>query len=427
MQVGAYNLNTQINSLLRQTEKIIEKHDAIDKAIGAKFNIFTILERDRSETRHSRLLAELLNPKGSHGQGGVYLKLFYQVFEEELKTCWSKNNNTFKIDIFAEKALVHTEQSNNIDGKQGFIDIVVETNEFAIVIENKIDAGDQDAQLERYEQSKKGKNILLIYLTLDGREPSLNAKGTLSQKSIVLMSYSFHIIKWLEICIKESATLPAVRETLAQYSKLLLKITNQNEETMDNELVELLLKDGNLRVADKLSKALPEVKAKIELKFWKKVKELLVPMLSEYDLIYRDTEDDVIFERIRTRQKSGVGIIWMYHNVEYAKGTLFNFALAYDNSNDKLYIGCYPCKPDGTIIQDSSRKCVKLLNEPFKANKHYEYFGQKRDFFGDGIFELLDPNKCDEMAEETVNDLIPFLEKLQQRIDVYFEINKQLG
>lgn len=425
--MGAYNLNTQINSLLRQTEKIIEKHDAIDKATGAKFNIFTILERDRSETRHSRLLAELLNPKGSHGQGGVYLKLFYQVFEEELKTYWSKNDNSFKIDIFAEKASVHTEQSNNIDGKQGFIDIVVETNEFAIVIENKIDAGDQEAQLERYEQSKKGKNVLLIYLTPDGREPSSNSKGILSQKSIVLMSYSFHIIKWLEMCIKESATLPAVRETLAQYSKLLLKITNQNEETMDNELVELLLKDGNLRVADKLSKALPEVKAKIELKFWKKVYELLVPKLDKYGFTYWIVEDDEKLKRILYRKKNSVVIMEIFFDQEYEIGKIFNFSFAYDNYDDRLYIGCYPCTTDhASYIKDGSVTCVDLLDYPFKVNNHYEYFGQKRDFFGDGIFELLDPNKCDEMAKETVNDLLPFLEKLQQRIDVYFETNKQL-
>ncbi len=410
-------MNTQINSLLRQTEKIIEKHDAIDKAIGGKFNIFSILGMEHYEVKtHSAFIYDFINPQGSHVQGDTYLRLFAK--------------EALEIEVFNCKDLkVKREDPTNENRR---IDFTIENDQYVIAIEMKIYASDQHQQLVDYAShinsraEKLGKKAKVYYLTLDGNDAEeISTRNQLTQEDVVYkkISFSSHILKWIEMCTKESVVLPAVRETLAQYSKLLRKITNQNEETMDNELVELLLKDSNLIVADKLSKALPEVKAKIELKFWKKVNELLVPMLSEYDLIYRDTEDDGIFERIRNRQKSGVGIIWMYHKAEYAKGKLFNFALAYDNYNDKLYIGCYPCKLDGTFIQDSST-CVKLLNEPFKANKHYEYFGQKRNFFGDGIFELLDPNKCDEMAEETVNDLMPYLEILQQRINNYFQ-NKQ--
>ena len=43
------------------------------------FNIFTTLLSVHDEVRlHSRFLAAMLNPKGSHAQGSLFLKLFLQ-------------------------------------------------------------------------------------------------------------------------------------------------------------------------------------------------------------------------------------------------------------------------------------------------------------------------------------------------------------
>jgi hypothetical protein len=406
------------NSLLKQVEKIIEKHDAIDKVTGAKFNIFTILERDHSETRHSRFLAELLNPKGSHGQGNIYLKLFYETLEDEFKERWFEQNVSFNLEAFADKALVYTEQSN---GENGLIDIIIETTTHAIIIENKIYAGDQDKQLERYAQSKKNKNILIIYLTLDGYQPSQKSLGMLKVEEVVLLSYAIHIIKWLKACINQSATLPAIRETLLQYVKLLQKMTYQTGDVMEREMIELLLKDGNLKAAQEISNVLNKARATLEAKFWFQVNKLLIPYITENSFQEKEYSEQEIMSFVLARPKCGDSMLeFWYARQEYQKGRYFNFGIGCDNIDNRLYIGCYPINQEHEYLQDSCSECIKLLENPFETNKHYVYFGEKRDFFGEGIYELLDAKQCNELAQETVNDLIPILKKLKIHVDDYF-------
>lgn len=416
IQAGAYNLNSYANSLLRQAEKIIEKHDAVNKATGGRFNIFSVLGMEHNEVKtHSAFIYDFINPLGSHAQGDIYVRLFVE--------------NVLGLESFNIKNLKIKREDPTVENRR--IDFSIENDRYFIAIEMKIYALDQHQQLVDYakhanEYAKKvGKEAKIYYLTLTGNdadETSVRDKDTHEDVAYEKISFSLHILEWVERCINQSALLPTVRETLVQYAKLLRKITNQNEENMDKELINMLLIDNNLRIADNLSKALPEAKAKLELEFWKKVNELLAPILEEYGFTYWLIEDDEKFELILNRQKSGVTIMEIYHEQEYEKGKLFNFSLAYDNYDDRLYVGCYPCAKDCiNYIKDGSRACVEMLNQPFRANKHFEYFGNKRNFFGDGIFELLDVSKCYEMAEETVNDFIPYLKLLQKRIDEYFQ------
>src|SRR5688500_17218697 len=70
-----------INNLLQQIIAINKKYEGIADITGENFNIFRILKVDSNEVRtHSAFLAELLNPKGSHGQKDVFLKLFIEYF-----------------------------------------------------------------------------------------------------------------------------------------------------------------------------------------------------------------------------------------------------------------------------------------------------------------------------------------------------------
>ncbi|MCL2604122.1 MAG: PD-(D/E)XK nuclease family protein [Defluviitaleaceae bacterium] len=54
----------------------IQKYNAIARETGRAFNIFEIARIEEKEVIVCRVLTELLNPKGRHGQGGAYLKLF---------------------------------------------------------------------------------------------------------------------------------------------------------------------------------------------------------------------------------------------------------------------------------------------------------------------------------------------------------------
>ena len=69
------------------------------------FNIFSILNVDRDEVHtHSAMLSELLNPKGSHGQGDAFLKLFLKdvVHKEDLNTQAAEILTEFSIGSISE-------------------------------------------------------------------------------------------------------------------------------------------------------------------------------------------------------------------------------------------------------------------------------------------------------------------------------------
>ena len=71
----------QLENLLANVSSINKKYEEMARLTGENFNIFRILKIERSEVRmHSALLAELLNPNGSHGCGNIFLELFINHF-----------------------------------------------------------------------------------------------------------------------------------------------------------------------------------------------------------------------------------------------------------------------------------------------------------------------------------------------------------
>ena len=69
-------MNT-IENLLSNVNSIRENADEISRLKGENFNIFSVLRRERDEVVvHNRFIAELLNPKGSHGLGNTPLNYF---------------------------------------------------------------------------------------------------------------------------------------------------------------------------------------------------------------------------------------------------------------------------------------------------------------------------------------------------------------
>lgn len=62
-----------MENLLQNVYTIKKKYVDIAEVTGENFNIFNVLKISRRETvLHTPLIAELLNPYGSHGQGNVF-------------------------------------------------------------------------------------------------------------------------------------------------------------------------------------------------------------------------------------------------------------------------------------------------------------------------------------------------------------------
>ena len=238
-------------NLLQQVNLIKNKYDDLAEYTGENFNVFSILNVYSDELKHSAFIANLLNAKGQHGQKDTFLKLFI----DEITETYLDNNQTLLNDSHAhtlknfdtensyaiiEKHIGKVDYDNNEGGR---IDIVINNYEYNIFIENKIWAGDQYLQIKRY--SEFDKKAPIIFLTLDGKEPSDGSKCELvNLKDFVCFSYEKNIIKWLEKCIKEMANKPIIRETLNQYLQLVKHLTNQSTNNkMGQEITNQILKN----------------------------------------------------------------------------------------------------------------------------------------------------------------------------------------
>ena len=241
-----------LKHLLDQILSINTRYQKINELTGENFNVFRILKLESSEVRmHSAFIGELLNPKASHGQQDTFLKLFIKSF------CFKQNEiDTASCTVEIEKYIGRISADKTTGGR---IDILItDKHGKHIVIENKIYAGDQDYQLQRYHAHNPKAD--LIYLSLHGKEPEEYSKGSLlADIDYRCCSYNLHIADWLEACRKEVAVLPIIRESLTQYLNLIKYLTNQTlNDTMKEEVASLLSAnlEASFIIADNLDNAL---------------------------------------------------------------------------------------------------------------------------------------------------------------------------
>ena len=131
----------RVSELLRFTTAHRRHTEALAQATGEHFNIFKILRIGHLEVKtHSPILGELLNPKGQHGQGAKFLRLFLPKFKIEFAA--ESETATMELEYWTGPV---TEKSG------GRIDIVVKDGKGSkIYVENKIYARDGEKQMMRY-------------------------------------------------------------------------------------------------------------------------------------------------------------------------------------------------------------------------------------------------------------------------------------
>lgn len=219
--------------LLTQVQQVVHNHEKTLRTTGNGFSFTHALNIESDEARfHTKFIGYLLNPKAGHHQGDKFLKLFFDVLDIQVPT------NDFKVEM--EKPIGKVDWEN-VEG--GRIDLLISnsSNGIAYAIELKIYAIEQPKQLERYRNflNRKFKNekSMVYYLTLVGSESSYH-KGFEKYKSI---SFSNHIIDWMERCRLASIDQPLIRETLSQYIANIKRLTNQNpDDQMSDEIINLI-------------------------------------------------------------------------------------------------------------------------------------------------------------------------------------------
>lgn len=197
---------------------------------GENYNIFDVVNLTTDEVKlHSSFIADLLSPLGKHGLGTKPLELFLEIIgisadKDDLSDCLVKREH-------------HIGPISEDYSEGGNIDILIRLPKQIIVIENKIYAGDQPKQMVRYKNFAKRSNHKLLYLTLDGHEPSESSRCEMqTDVDYTCISYADEISRWLEKCKALTINRPLIREILQQYIKTIqsLTYTSMNESNKES-------------------------------------------------------------------------------------------------------------------------------------------------------------------------------------------------
>ena len=175
----------------------------LDRFLSTGFNVFRVIQPD--EIRLSEIIADLLDPSGSHGQQRRFLDAFLRRIIKETNLLES---------LFKQQSCSVTceHRTAYIESSQRRIDIHVEfeNKAFGLGIENKPWAGDQEQQLNDYidDLSERYDMFCFVYLTPEGRNPSENSieagrrEDLKNEGKLICVSYREDILKWLEECCR---------------------------------------------------------------------------------------------------------------------------------------------------------------------------------------------------------------------------------
>ena len=149
--------DTEIKECQEWLDKL--KLDDIPKHKERKKTIMDIAGIDHLETKWSSIYAYFFNPREKHGLG----TLFYDSLSEIIQK--KESNKKIQMNDFSVKT---EEPAKEEDGSTKFIDILLSDGEYAIIIENKVNASLYNP-LQTYwdsikiEDSKKCGIVLSLY------------------------------------------------------------------------------------------------------------------------------------------------------------------------------------------------------------------------------------------------------------------------
>jgi hypothetical protein len=210
---------------------------ALDRRLATGFNVFNLIEPD--ENKLSDILAGLLDPKGSHGQGDLFLRLLFE-----------RLSLGSDAGLCTKDARVRREAPMEGPRKGRRMDVFVEAG-VLLAIENKVDSPEQEDQVRDYladlehrcqRPSSQPSSNTVIYLTPNGRRPELRGNSELENhqesRRLHCWSYQEELRPWLEDC-RRHCEAQKIRDFLSDFISYiesdLKRESEGNQEQEDDE------------------------------------------------------------------------------------------------------------------------------------------------------------------------------------------------
>lgn len=228
---------SDFDSFISRFGEYLAKANASKKRGNNDYNPLKAVQKLYDEVNmHSGFIYSLLDTNGEHYQDDLFLSLFLEVLG--LKE-WFGNTTNVQV----------RKESNHID-------LYIFNDTKHIIIENKINAGDQPNQIaifieQVHNNGVEYENIFVVFLTLHDREPSQNSRtskdnnllwkikgefleskdGKVGYKKVL---YENEILEWIESCQSKSGVgnIANLNYALESYKDIVQIITNKKKSTM---------------------------------------------------------------------------------------------------------------------------------------------------------------------------------------------------
>ncbi|MFN0255629.1 PDDEXK-like family protein [Pedobacter ureilyticus] len=371
-----------------------------------QFNLFNVMFKMHDEKNlHSRFIAFLLNPKGSHQQGTRFLELFLEIFKLP--------------DFSLDGITIHP---NEVDRSEKYnIDILLKNNKKqAIIIENKIFAHDSNKpenetdeqnkflryQLPRYyykmalePKNERHEVLAIVYLTINGKLPEDFKNFPEEVKPLIYRREHLSDIQaWLEACVallKEDSDL---KRSIQQYIQARKEFLNDIHLATELKMLSAQsLEDAYLFWEERDTNGVAQ--SELILKQYMHVKWHIV--YEFYSLLKNEMEEEL---KVSVSEIDKEKITALTHR-KTAKGTATALVFEYKS---QIYYVCNDKKgfSIGRSIDAKTEDDFKLL---FK-DKNYAFL----NFSNREVFDLIEEKNQKDLIAAIVKELSGFVNERQK-------------
>lgn len=177
-----------VNKTLVAVQAITEKNEEMLQHSANDYNVYKIMQIDKKELMINRVIADLLNPNGSHRQGAIFLSYFMaQVFQDQAYTLEMLKD----AHVFKEYKINHDLQ----------IDIYIVIGETRIPVAIKINHKDELKPLAEYVPFATGDEPAILYITPYGTKPAYDLHLQGKEQMLICRSFETDMFEWLQSCV----------------------------------------------------------------------------------------------------------------------------------------------------------------------------------------------------------------------------------
>lgn len=193
----------------------------------AQFNVFRAMRIERAEIRHSNTLAWLMDPRGSHGLGSIFLRrlLSNMLLVNDADIAGLSAADVELMDLSDVEV---RREWRNMD----ILVLIRARPNVAVLVENKLDSGEAVGQLARYRKAVSEEfadfGLIPVLLTLDGQASDDDSS------EFIPYSHSNVLDVLTRIVTQRRSQMPqAVEVFLEQYLATLRRLTMRDEKLVE--------------------------------------------------------------------------------------------------------------------------------------------------------------------------------------------------